>query len=287
MDGSFRHLDLTAAIDGSFRLFDLTAETLTKESLKRAFKHAALRAHPDKGGVEFDRVIDAYTRLSSYLRHRTGGRENLAVLDVAEIEQARQRQFEQELNNMVMDVFDSIDNTQPQLTDAFHAAFEQMHMDTRDRYQEMMEDPMTSQWLQGHAVPVMAREEMMDHQVFEATKVAAPVTTIVALEELATYSRPTGTLLLPSVEDSLDTAYELCPAIPQRSACNFEEMVALRQEIAPITDVEMEERAAYEQQQAEREKEHQMRITDYFRTTGSSVWALRAATMDDSFIKTV
>lgn len=50
---------------------------LTEEALKKAYKRAAIRAHPDKGGTEekFEAVTRAYAYLSEILRHMTGGRK--------------------------------------------------------------------------------------------------------------------------------------------------------------------------------------------------------------------
>lgn len=50
---------------------------LTDESLKKAYKKMALRAHPDRGGSEeyFEAVTRAYAYLSEILRHMKGGRK--------------------------------------------------------------------------------------------------------------------------------------------------------------------------------------------------------------------
>ena len=49
---------------------------LTEESLKKAYKRMALKAHPDKGGSEelFEAVTRAYAYLSEILRYMNGGR---------------------------------------------------------------------------------------------------------------------------------------------------------------------------------------------------------------------
>lgn len=51
---------------------------LTDEALKKAYKKAAIRAHPDKAGgseEKFEAVTRAYAYLSEILRHMTGGRK--------------------------------------------------------------------------------------------------------------------------------------------------------------------------------------------------------------------
>lgn len=49
---------------------------LTEETLKKAYKRAAIKAHPDKGGSEelFEAVTRAYAYLSEILRYMQGGR---------------------------------------------------------------------------------------------------------------------------------------------------------------------------------------------------------------------
>lgn len=49
---------------------------LTEDALKKAYKNAALRAHPDKGGdeVKFEAVTRAYAYLSEILKRINGGR---------------------------------------------------------------------------------------------------------------------------------------------------------------------------------------------------------------------
>jgi curved DNA-binding protein CbpA len=53
---------------------------LTDESLKKAYKRVALRAHPDKGGSEeyFEAVTRAYAYLSEILKHMKGGKRSSA-----------------------------------------------------------------------------------------------------------------------------------------------------------------------------------------------------------------
>ncbi len=50
---------------------------LTEETLKKAYKRMAVKAHPDKGGSEefFEAVTRAYAYLSEILRHMRGGRK--------------------------------------------------------------------------------------------------------------------------------------------------------------------------------------------------------------------
>lgn len=51
---------------------------LTEESLKKAYKRTAIKAHPDKGGSEeyFEAVTRAYAYLTEILRHMKGGKKD-------------------------------------------------------------------------------------------------------------------------------------------------------------------------------------------------------------------
>jgi curved DNA-binding protein CbpA len=56
---------------------------LTEEALSKAYKRAALRAHPDKGGSEerFEAVTRAYAYLTEILRRIHGGRTKASVVE--------------------------------------------------------------------------------------------------------------------------------------------------------------------------------------------------------------
>jgi curved DNA-binding protein CbpA len=56
---------------------------LNEEVLKKAYKAASMKAHPDKGGTEeaFDAVTRAYAYLGDILRRVRGGRDKLVNLD--------------------------------------------------------------------------------------------------------------------------------------------------------------------------------------------------------------
>ena len=58
-------------------------DEVSTETLKRAFKRAAVESHPDKGGSEgdFDNVLAAYLYLSNILKRTTGGRGGFQVLE--------------------------------------------------------------------------------------------------------------------------------------------------------------------------------------------------------------
>ena len=65
-------------------VLDLEEEVaLTEDSLRTAYKKAALKAHPDKGGNEqkFEAVTRAYAYLTDILRRIQGGREKVGVVE--------------------------------------------------------------------------------------------------------------------------------------------------------------------------------------------------------------
>lgn len=69
------------------RVLDLQEEVaLTEEALKAAYKKAATRAHPDKGGSEeaFEAVTRAYAYLSDILKRIRGGRTKESVVEAPE-----------------------------------------------------------------------------------------------------------------------------------------------------------------------------------------------------------
>lgn len=69
------------------RVLDLQEEVaLTEETLKAAYKKAATRAHPDKGGSEeaFEAVTRSYAYLSDILKRIKGGRTKESVVEAPE-----------------------------------------------------------------------------------------------------------------------------------------------------------------------------------------------------------
>ena len=70
---------------------------LTEEALKKAYKRAALKAHPDKGGSEelFEAVTRAYAYLSEILRHLQGRKTADAPKDTRDVQSARAAEAEQ------------------------------------------------------------------------------------------------------------------------------------------------------------------------------------------------
>lgn len=108
---------------------------ITEEALKKAYKRAALRAHPDKGGSEehFEAVTRSYAYLSEILRRMNGGRgaagggtgsiEAPSVITTGRKEEAAAWQHAEpvKLNPKNLDM------------NAFNQLFEQTHMPDPDQ----------------------------------------------------------------------------------------------------------------------------------------------------------
>jgi len=104
---------------------------LTEESLKKAYKKMALKAHPDKGGSEefFEAVTRAYAYLSEILRHMNGNKRSTTTTttNTASVQQAREQESKQwehaepvRLNAKNLDM------------NAFNRMFEQTHIPDPD-----------------------------------------------------------------------------------------------------------------------------------------------------------
>jgi curved DNA-binding protein CbpA len=104
---------------------------LTEETLKTAYKRAALRAHPDKGGSEelFEAVTRSFAYLSEILKFMKGGRKDInghveAPSNVRNTRDAEAKQWEHtepvRLNAKNLDM------------NAFNKLFEQTHMPDPD-----------------------------------------------------------------------------------------------------------------------------------------------------------
>lgn len=105
--------------------------SLTEETLKKAYKKAALKAHPDKGGNEehFEAITRAYAYLTEILKRIQGGRERAlqevsapSVLSSGRQEESKAWQHVEpvQLNPQKLDM------------DAFNRMFEQTHMPDPD-----------------------------------------------------------------------------------------------------------------------------------------------------------
>lgn len=272
-------------------------EEVSTDSLKRAFKRAAVESHPDKGGSEgdFDLILSAYLYLSTILKRSTGGRGGFQVLDPSEVRQAREDQFVSELNNLVSEVFDQVDQSKNEkFLQEFNEQFEKTHVRENEVGYES--------WLRSD--DDVKEEPRVDpdqwNQTFESrVKLGKPEPTSMILhpDQMAFVSGSTrGSALIqgtghsftsdveanPEYTDLHDaytaenTVYDKIP-VYQEHERTFESLLKERDLVYTTElDRDLEAIAAYEKQKQEEEKEHKLRIEEYFKNTASSVWALRS-----------
>ena len=274
-------------------------EEVSTETLKRAFKRAAVESHPDKGGSEgdFDLILSAYLYLSTIMKRSTGGRGGFQVLDPSEVRQAREDQFVSELNNLVSEVFDQVDqNKNEKFLQEFNEQFEKTHIRENEvGYEE---------WFRSHddikEESVKADNPDTWNRSFE-TRVKQgkpePTSMILHPDQMAFVSGSTrGSSLIQGTGHSFTSDVEANPEytdlhkaytaentvydkIPVYQECEraFESLLKERDMVYTTElDRDLEAIAAYEKQKQEEEKEHKLRIEEYFKNTASSVWALRS-----------
>lgn len=113
-------------LEHSLKLFGfLSIDDVNEVNMKRAFKAAILRSHPDKGGDENDveKLLNSYVYLSETLQRISGGRTTLQNI-VSPDELLGQR-----ANELINRIFEEFDN------EAFNRAFEENHLRTPDDLQ--------------------------------------------------------------------------------------------------------------------------------------------------------
>lgn len=273
-------------------------DDLTPDTLKRSFKRAAIESHPDKGGSDFDNVLEAYVCLSTILRRQTGGRDGLQVIDPIDVKLAREEQFQRELNNIVSDIFDHLDNhKQDEQREKFNALFEKHHISSSGHgYEEWFRKQEDTS--EPEKVEFVSTDDW--NRAFEVTVTRdKPVPTSIILhpDEMAFVSASNcGTLLIPSESSytseitqapeytdlyqaytTENTVFDKVPIFdkPNRT---YDDILAERQQVYDaVSDRELEAISAYEQKKQEKEAAHMEHIKTYFTTQSSSVWALRTS----------
>jgi curved DNA-binding protein CbpA len=113
---------------------------LTDEELKKAYKKAAMKAHPDKGGSEqhFEAVTRAYAYLTEILKRIQGGRSTLKKVDAPNLLKT-ERTTDAEAWKQVDPVRFNPDKLD---MDAFNKMFEQTHVKDADAegYEDWLKD---------------------------------------------------------------------------------------------------------------------------------------------------
>ena len=285
---------------GFCSLNDVTAETL-----KKAFKGAAIKAHPDRGGEEgdFDKVLTAYVVLFDITKRLTGGRDGLPSIFVEDVRKARESQFVLELNNIMNEIYDQIDaSTHETFNKAFNEKFEAVH-------QEQEQEQGYDEWFRAKedvpdAVFAPSFDESDLNHVFEsALSSKKPTGSAIMLhpDEMAfvsgKHSLPCALLLpnghsftsdpemnpeytdLKEAYTSDNTMYDKLPEYHESNKTMELRMADYMLErdtvYETVADRDKEAIAAYEKKKQEEELAHKQRIAEYFKTTSVSQWALR------------
>jgi hypothetical protein len=298
------------SIETSLALLRLDSiDDLTTESLKRTFKTAMIYSHPDKGGHEgdFEKLLSSYLHLSAVLKRLSGGRDGLqSVLAVDEVEKAREAQFQSEMNNIINDVYDSLDKTEnTEFHDKFNEMFEKHHeRDNQKGYDEWLRKDSGDQ---NESFCTSTVDEW--HKEFEERirrRKPADQTKIILLpDEMAYDTHHIGSSIIEHKEATftsqggsrpeytdLHSAYTTeCTVIDklplyEHVSKTVEELIAERDRVYELDkDEDLEAIHAYERKKQQDEKEHQDRLALWFKGSSVSQWALRNASGDNDFVK--
>ena len=295
-------VESSLALLGFHSLDDVTAETL-----KKAFKTAAIKAHPDRGGEEgdFDKVLSAYIILFDIIKRITGGRDGLPSIFVEDVRKAREDQFILELNNLMNEIYDQIDtSTHEAFNKAFNEKFEAVHQEQEQGYDE---------WFRAKedvpdVVVAPSFDEFDLNHVFESALLSKKPTgsaIILHPDEMAFVLHDMhsirGNALIPIIGQSYtsdsginpeytdlkeaytsdNTIYDKLPEYHESNKTMELRMANYMLErdtvYETVADQDKEAIAAYEKKKQEEELAHKQRIADYFKTTSVSQWALRGA----------
>lgn len=104
------------------------------ESLKFAYKRILIKEHPDRGGdgTRFDRLIHAYMYLRRVLYRNTGGRDQYQVLHPSDVQEAREKQAVNELNNMINQIYDDLaDIRTEEFNEEFNKRYEEYYKEKK------------------------------------------------------------------------------------------------------------------------------------------------------------
>ena len=106
------------------------------ESLKLAYKRILIKEHPDRGGdgTQFDRLIHAYMYIRRILYRNCGGRYHQSVLHPSDVQESRDKQAVNELNNMINQIYDDLADIK---TEEFNQEFNKRY---EEYYKERKED---------------------------------------------------------------------------------------------------------------------------------------------------
>lgn len=289
------------------RLHFTCMEEVTSETLKARFKESVVNTHPDRGGKDgdFDEVLSAYVYLTNVLKRMTGGRNGASVLHVDDVKQERDQQFVQELNNMMNDVFDQVDrSSHDAFNREFNEQFEKLHIrEQAQGYEEWLKEEEK----EPSPLKSCSLDEFQGRFETEVRKgKPMPTSLVLHLDEMALVSGPArGYTLIPKEPCSFTSEPEAAPEytdlhdaytsentvldklpVYEQKSRTFEEILKER-DMVYTTELDRDLVAiqAYEQRKMDEEKEHKKNITEYFKKTAASSWALPTSVFTKEFVK--
>jgi hypothetical protein len=293
-------------------------DDVTAETLKKAFKSAAMKAHPDRGGKEgdFDNVLSAYIILFDIIKRLTGGRDGLQTIFVEDVQKAREEQFVSELNNMMNEIMDQIDTSSHEaFNKAFNEQFESIHQEQEQGYDEWFRATADANAPFTEPLTPLSVETIDLNQAFEsALSAKKPIGSSIILhpDEMGFVScKTSGAAIIPLVGHSFTSEPEMSPEytdlkeaytsdntiydkLPEYHESDKTLEVRMADYLLErdtvyetVADQDKEAIAAYEKRKQEEELAHKERIAEYFKSASVSQWALRGVngTMDDSASK--
>ena len=298
------------SIETSLALLRLDSiDELTHESLKRTFKTAMIYSHPDKGGQEgdFEKLLSSYLHLSAVLKRLSGGRDGLqSVLAVDEVEKAREAQFQSEMNNIINEVYDSLDKTEnTEFHNKFNEMFEKHHeRDNQKGYEEWLREDggdqnesfatsTVDEWNQQfeermrRRIPVEQTKLMLlpDDMAYRADSIG---TSIIEHKDQTFTSHGRNRPEYTDLRSAYTTEHTIIHKLPiyEPVSKTVEELIAERDKVYELDkDKDLEAIHAYERKKQQDEKEHQDRLALWFKGSSVSQWALRNASGDNDFVK--
>ena len=309
------------SIESSLALLRLDSiDELTPESLKRSFKTGVVLSHPDKGGQEgdFDKLLSAYLHLSSVLKRLSGGRDGLqSVLAVDEVEKAREAQFRSEMNNIINDVYDSLERQGDAVFhEKFNEMFEKHHeRDNQKGYESWLKSNDTIDENESFTTSTMDEWNQQFEQRIRRRRPVVQTQLTLFPDEMAYDTHHIGSSIIEHKDQTFTsqgscrpeytdlrsaymTEHTIIDKLPvyEPVSKTLDELIAERDRVYELDkDKDLEAIHTYELKKQQEEKEHQERIAAHFKSTSVSQWALRNvkdtsshkddAKQDDPFIK--
>lgn len=306
-----------STLDQALELLEFKSiDDVTAETLKQSFKCVVIKTHPDRGGNSdmFDQILSAYSYLSKVIKRLSGGRDNKQCILVSDVQESRDIQFVNELNNLINDVFDNINQSDTYLFNKrFNDEFEKHHVRENERgYESWLrasdeDEKDTSLTMKS---PPDFKEAELNKLFEERVRYGKPEpTTIILHPDEMSYSsgKTLGTALIQKACESFtsepesnpeysdlqsaytndNTLFDKLPVYVEKKRC-LEDIIAEREQVYQLNDHhELEAISAYEKKKLDEEKLHKQTVAEYFKANESYRWALKSSIIkpsDESFV---